>query len=100
MMIMTLCLLVYNVGQYRLREVLKEKDETIPNQINRAIKNPTLKWVFQIMEGIGIVKLYDAANKSFRSIITNLDPLRCKIIRLMGKSACEIYGITENFAGT
>ncbi len=100
MMVMTLCLLVYNVAQHRLREALKAKNETIPNQINKPVKNPTLKWVFQIMEGIGIVKLYDAASDTFRSIITNLDPLRCKIIRMMGESACKIYGITEKFAGT
>lgn len=36
MMVMTtLCLLVYNVAQYRLREALKGKNETLPNQLNK-----------------------------------------------------------------
>ena len=38
MMIMTLCLMVYNIAQYRLREALVEKKETLPNQINKPIK--------------------------------------------------------------
>lgn len=100
MMVMTLCLLVYNYGQYRLRSALEDQNETIPNQINKPVQNPTMKWIFQIMEGIGIIKLYDETDKKIRSIITNLDTLRCKIIRLLGRTACKIYGIKENFAGT
>jgi transposase len=100
MMVMTLCLLVYNYGQYRLRSALEDQGETIPNQINKPVQNPTMKWIFQIMEGIGIIKLYDETDKKTRSIITNLDTLRCKIIRLLGRTACKIYGIKENFAGT
>jgi transposase len=43
MMIMTLCLLVYNVGQYRLRKSLEAQNTTLPNQLGKEISNPTLK---------------------------------------------------------
>ena len=33
MMVMTLCLLVYNIAQYNLRKKLKEEKETLPNQL-------------------------------------------------------------------
>ena len=58
MMVMTLCLMVYNIAQYKLRNQLKEKNETLPNQLNKQIQNPTVRWIFQIMEGIGIVEFY------------------------------------------
>jgi transposase len=95
MMIMTLCLLVYNVSQYRLREALKAQNETLPNQINKPIQNPTMRWIFQIMEGIAIVCFFDGDGpEPARKSVTNLSPLRQKIIRLFGGPACKIYGIS------
>ena len=94
MMIMTLCLMVYNIGQYRLRSTLKEKNETVPNQINKPIQNPTLRWIFQIMEGIGIIRFYEKNTlPPIKEFITNLDVLRIKIINCFGLSAKQIYGI-------
>ncbi|MBA2610531.1 MAG: IS1634 family transposase [Bacteroidetes bacterium] len=95
MMIMTLCLMVYNIGQHRLRSTLKEKNETLPNQINKAIQNPTMRWIFQIMEGIGVVRFYKGqVHKPIKEMITNLSELRRKIIRLFGGAALQIYGIS------
>ena len=99
MMIMTLCLLVYNFTQHKLRVVMENNNETLPNQISKQIKNPTLKWIFQLMEGVGIVKMFDKAGKCIRSLITNLNLVRKKIIRLLGGLTCEIYGIPLEIAG-
>ena len=94
MMIMALCLLVYNVGQYRLRESLKAQKIILPNQLGKEVANPTLKWVFQIMEGISVVYFYDQSfTHTIREVITNLNDLRKKIIWLFGKNAAWIYGI-------
>jgi transposase len=93
MMVMTLCLLVYNFAQYRVRENLKDNNETLPNQLGKPINNPTVKWLFQCMEGISIIKT------GFQAMIANLDDLRCKIIRLFGVTACQIYGINLEIAG-
>jgi transposase len=93
MMIMTLCLMVYNVAQYKLRNALKEKNETLPNQLDKQVKNPTLRWIFQIMEGIGIVRFYRKGKKLSKEIITNLTNIRKKIIGLFGNTAIKMYGL-------
>ena len=100
MMIMTLTLLVYNVGQYRLRQQLKADKTTLPNQLGKQVQNPTLRWIFQIMEGIGLVHFYDGSSL-VRAVITNVNALRKKIIYLFGETAAKIYGlIPKNCPGT
>lgn len=95
MMVMALCLIIYNVGQYRLRYALKEKKDTLPNQINKPVQNPTLRWIFQIMEGISVVHFFEInISTPVKTFIANLNDLRIKIIRLFGNSAQKIYGIT------
>ena len=93
MMIMTLCLLVYNFAQYRVRKNLKDQNENLPNQLGKPINNPTVKWLFQCMEGISIIKT------GTQAMIANLDDLKCKIITLFGATACQIYGIDWEIAG-
>ena len=92
MMIMTLSLMVYNFAQYKLRQALVVLQETLPNQLNKQVKNPTMKWIFQQMQGVSIQQFYDPVRNSLRTIITRLTPLRIKIIRLLGPFVCEMYG--------
>ena len=100
MMIMTLTLLVYNVGQYRLRQHLKASKTTLPNQLGKQIQNPTLRWIFQIMEGIGVVHFFEESS-IVRTVITNINAVRKKIVYLFGESAAKIYGlIPKNCAET
>ncbi len=47
MMLMSLCLLVYNLGQRQLRISLKTQNATVKNQLNKDTKSPTLRWIFQ-----------------------------------------------------
>ena len=95
MMVMALCLMIYNVAQYRLRQALKKENETLPNQLKKPIQNPTMRWIFQIMEGIGVVQFYkNNILKPVKELVTNLNELRKKIIRLFGATACQIYGIS------
>lgn len=95
MMIMTLCLMIYNVAQYRLRKALIDSEQTLPNQINKPIQNPTMRWIFQIMEGISAVHFYEKyLSEPVKTFIANLNDLRIKIIYLFGRSAQKIYGIT------
>ena len=96
MMVMTLCLMVYNIAQYKLRQTLKKQDETLPNQLNKEIQNPTIRWIFQIMEGINIIQFYqDNIVKPIKKIMTNLNALRRKIIHLFGDTACKMYGLIQ-----
>jgi transposase len=97
MMVMTLCLLVYNVAQYKLRESLKESSQTLPNQLGKPIINPTLRWVFQLMEGISIVRFFreSMAEPPVKEWVTNLNALRKKIITHFGHEACVMYGLIQ-----
>jgi transposase len=94
MMVMTLCLLVYNFGQYKLRKQLSEQQTTLPNQLGKEVYNPTLRWVFQLLEGIGVVYFYDiVSGECVREIITNINELRKKILSLFGETTERMYGL-------
>ena len=98
MMVMTLCLLVYNVAQYKMRSRLKETSETLPNQLDKQVQNPTLRWIFQIMEGLGIVRIQESPEGPPRELITNLSAVRKKIIQLFGPTACRMHGLNPESA--
>ena len=101
MMVMTLCLMVYNISQFKLRSELKKQDETLPNQLNKRVQNPTMRWIFQLMEGIGVIQFYENnIRRPVKEMVTNINDLRKNIIRLFGDTACQMYGlIQENEPG-
>ena len=100
MMVMTLCLLIYNLGQHRLRETLKAQNETLPNQLKKPVQNPTMRWVFQLMEGISIVRIViDESQGLVKEVITNFSALRQKIVRFFGDTACRMYGLIPENSG-
>ena len=92
-MLMCLCLIVYAIPQRQLRKRLVETDKTIPNQINQEKQNPTLRWIFQIFEGVEI--LYKNLNNQTEMLVLNLDNLRKKILELLGFQYQKIYLCTS-----
>jgi len=56
-MLMGLCLLVYNIGQRMIRQELKRRGETRKNQLKKSRDNPTLRWIFQLFQGIHLVEI-------------------------------------------
>lgn len=92
MMIMTLCLFVYNYAQHKLRVALKDLDITVPNQKKKPIQNPTLSWVFHLMEGVAIVSM----NSTQQVLVTNMSPLRTKIVALFGPYVTALYAVNSN----
>ncbi|MGK5093144.1 IS1634 family transposase [Deltaproteobacteria bacterium TL4] len=93
LMVMTLSLLVYSVAQRRLRQILKRIKETLPNQIDVPTQTPTLRWVFQIMEGIHCVNINLQGNQS--RFIEGLNDIRLKIIALFGESVAKFYQLDD-----
>jgi len=89
LMVMTLSLLVYSIAQRRMRANMKKVKATIPNQINKAIPNPTLRWVFQCFEGINLLYQDDDIT------LDGVDELREKIIRLISGHALHLYKIKK-----
>ena len=83
--IMVLCLLVYSLGQRKLRQILEEQRETVPNQLGKPTKRPTLRWIFQCFKGIHFVVLNNCAR------VINLTLEQKKILRFFGATACQYY---------
>jgi len=92
LMVMTLSLFVYSIAQRRLRANLQAQNQTLPNQIDQPTKRPTLRWVFQLFEGIHLITIIN--NAGTKTIIDRLSDLRQKILRLLGPSVCRIYQIS------
>ena len=91
-MIMTLALLVYSIAQRRLRKQLQAQGETLPNQIDIPTAKPTLRWIFQILDGVNRVTLTSQGTTQVR--IAGVTDLRAKILRLFGPSVCRIYQVS------
>jgi transposase len=92
LMVMTLALLVYSVTQRRLRQQLAQHHETVPNQINQPTPSPTLRWVFQLLEGIHRVQV--TVQGQVHDLIEGLNDVQVKILRLFGSEVCRLYQIS------
>ena len=93
LMVMTLALLVYSVAQRRLRQELARQQESLPNQINQPTQRPTLRWVFQLLEGIHRVRVI--VQDQIHDLIEGLNEVQIKILRLFGQDVCQIYQISS-----
>jgi transposase len=96
LMIMTLALMVYAIAQRRLRRALEERNETLPNQIKKESKKPTLRWIFQLMEGIEIVEI--SLQDTIQIIITGINDFRKRILSYFGLAVRKIYGLEDTTA--
>jgi transposase len=92
-MVMTLALLVYSVAQRRLRQALARQHESLPNQINQPTQRPTLRWLFQLLEGIHRVRVI--VQDQVHDLIEGLNEVQIKILRLFGQHVCQIYQISS-----
>ena len=88
-MIMGLGLLIYSLSQRKLRKALEEMDETVPNQLGKPTKKPTMRWVFQKFEGIELLIINDDGKITQKML--NMKPVHKKILALMGKEFEKIY---------
>jgi len=92
LMVMTLALLVYSLTQRRLRQQLATHNETIPNQIHQPTARPTLRWVFQLLEGIHRVRVMGQGQ--VHDMLEGLNDVQMKILRLFGDEVCRLYQIS------
>jgi transposase len=86
LMVMTVCLLVYAALEYRLRQALREHEETFPDQKGRPTQRPTARWVFHVFMGIHI--LLGAADKP---LILNLQEHHQSVLKVMGTAYETLY---------
>lgn len=91
-MLMFLCLLVYAIAERALRAALEQNNETIPNQLNKPTKKPTMRWVFQMMECIIVNEFVENGKPIIQ--FANLNDVLRKIITLLGSACMKIYNIS------
>lgn len=89
MMIMTLCLMIYGVSQYTLREALLAVNETIPDQKRKPTNKPSMKWVYFLF--LGVHELTIMIEDKFKTIVINVNSLLKKILNYFGPRARQIY---------
>lgn len=81
--IMVLCLLVYRQAEGRIRQQLAATHETVPDQLRRPTSQPTLRWLFQCFEGIGLLYL-TAPDSTASTQVLRLSALHRQVLRLLG----------------
>lgn len=90
-MIMVLSLLIYSFAEWRLREKLKEKGQTIPNQLNKPTQRPTMRWVFEIF--MGVIQAVVTSGGKIIKVSANLNSTQITILELLGKECENYYGM-------
>jgi hypothetical protein len=64
----------------------------VPNQIKQPTLSPTLRWIFQLLEGIHRVQV--TVQGQVHDLIEGLNDVQIKILRLFGNEVCHLYQIS------
>jgi transposase len=89
-MIMGLALLIFALGERQLRLALKRSNQTVPDQKRKPTQNPTLRWVFQMFEGLHVLSVVFDGRVTTRKIL-NLRPVHLQILSLLGAQVQACY---------
>jgi transposase len=93
MMVMGLSLLIYSLAECKLRQALKEMNATVPDQRRKPTQKPTIRWVFQLFEGLDILLVRQNGHVMLRQLL-NLRPAQQQVITLLGPRVqkCYLFG--------
>ena len=86
-MLMGLCLLVYNLGQRKVRQELKLQQRTIRNHNRQPTSSPTLRRIFQMFKGLQIATLEGEI------IVTNLTDELQEVLKYFSVYCQRYYGL-------
>ena len=89
-MVMGLCLLVYALAEWRIRQQLQTQDETIPDQKGKPTQTPTMRRIAQMFEGVDLLIIRQGGQIIERWVL-KLTPVRSQLIRLFGPSVQNCY---------
>ncbi|HVN54366.1 MAG TPA: IS1634 family transposase [Anaerolineaceae bacterium] len=89
-MIMGLALLIYALAERQLRLALEKNSETIPDQKGQPTATPTIRWVFQLFEGIDLLSIWVNGQRTSRQVL-NLRPIHRQVLQLFGPRVCQCY---------
>ena len=88
-MVMGLSLLVYALAERKIRKAMKERGASISNQVNKPTQTPTIRWVFQVFEGILILTVQEG--ECITRMAMNVDDDHRTILRCLGPAYEKIY---------
>jgi transposase len=63
-MVMGLCLLIYALAEWRIRQQLQAQNETIPDQKGKPTQTPTMRRIAQMFEGVDLLIIARAGRLS------------------------------------
>lgn len=89
LMVMGLSLLVYALAEHRVRTQLAERDATLPDQTGKPTQRPTIRRIFQMMEGVDLLIVEQAGVR--RRLLLNMTDVRWQIIDLFGHHVQKFY---------
>jgi len=90
LMVMGLSLLIYSLAERKLRQALKEMKATVPDQRRKPTETPTIRWVFQLFEGLDILLVKQNGEVMLRQLL-NIRPAQEQVITLMGPQVQKCY---------
>ena len=91
LMVMGLSLLVYALAEHQVRTQLAERDETIPDQTGKPNPTPTIRRVFQMMEGIDVLIIEHTGFR--RRLLLNMTGVRWQIVNLFSVHVQKLYNL-------
>jgi transposase len=94
LMIMGVSLLIYSLAERKLRQVFKELNATVPDQRGKPTQRPTIRWIFQVFEGLDILLVKQNDQVISRQLL-NLQPAQERVISLLGLQVqkCYLFGL-------
>jgi hypothetical protein len=93
-MVLTLAWLVSAVAQRRRRQQWARHGKTVPNQINQPTAWPTLRGVFQLLEGLHRVRV--TVHGQLHDLSEGLHEGQINILRWFGEEVCRLYQISPD----
>jgi len=97
-LVMVLCLLVYRLGEYRVREQLAATGQTVPNQLKQPTDRPTMRWLFQWFEGVSLVVFqppHGPPQRDLAGLEPLHEPLHEQVAALLGPQCEKLYKVED-----
>lgn len=77
------------LAEHKLRWELKARNESVPNQVGKPTRRPTMRRIFQVFEGIDVLIIHTPGGVERH--ITNLTDLHRRILHLLGPAVQKCY---------
>jgi transposase len=89
MMVMVLCLMIYSIAEWKLREKLEKENESVPDQKGKLTKKPTMRWIFFKFQGI--TELCTQEEGEIEAEVLNMEEFHWKVLGLLGEEYENMY---------